>query len=165
MVDKSRNFLLRQHICVARKGFVDKLKEDLHNHGSLGYKLLKGPQGRSSDDVPAQLVESAAFWGQVWHEGENSLDDALLMARAALPMWQPEAISLKQFRWAAAHYPAKKSLGIDGWRAYELAMLPDGALSFFLKVVNRYFTSGVLDKGVAVNIMALLPKPQGVFAR
>ena len=67
------------------------------------------------------------------------------------------------FRWAALHYPERKALGADGWRAHELGMLPDSALQRVVDIINQFVTQGQFPQQLGLNIMTLLPKPSGGY--
>ena len=70
-------------------------------------------------------------------------------------------ITLASFRDACRNYPERKALGVDGWRSWELAVLPDTILRAVVSLINKQVSTGSWNHDLETVWMALLPKPTG----
>ena len=136
-----------------------------------GYRLIReaglaqGLESQLADELDVQRQS----WAKVWEEGkvQSVVTDARahylkLCAEGKVDSKQGH-IFVEQFRWAAWAYPETKSLGCDGWRAHELASLPDHALQCFVGCLNGFVDAGCFPGKLGLNLMSMLPKPVGVL--
>ena len=153
----------------ARKSFAEVIKKDVCAHAQLGYKLIreKGPAPPPPHKLVAGLLASAESWGEVW----KAKDVVSPIAAAASERFRAlvkegldptlSYITVRGFRRAAKVYPMGKALGADGWRAYEFAMLPHECLKDVVWIINQFIHNGGFPEDLGLNLMAMLPKPQG----
>ena len=70
-------------------------------------------------------------------------------------------VTLKDFRAVCRCYPERKALGPDGWRAWELSVLPDTLLRAVVSLINKRVVSGWWDHSLEAVWMSVIPKPSG----
>ena len=71
------------------------------------------------------------------------------------------AVTLSNFRAVCRCYPERKALGPDGWRAWELSVLPDNILRAVVSLINKRVVSGWWDHSLEAVWMSVIPKPSG----
>merc|ERR1712194_341091 len=140
-----RNRAVRWYVAQQRKSFVDLLQKDLHSHGSVAFKLIRDRQPRDLLPPFETLTKAVDVWDEVWRGTSSGNNVVVELAqentRSLIAQGDVDTnlshITVDHFQHVAKRYPASKSLGCDGWRAHEFAMLPPACVQTFVNLLNN----------------------------
>ena len=134
---------------------------------SMLLSFLRQVHPHSAAMQPVALVKNAAADRDLVHlAGPQDSTWTFLPAQFRVEYEQyligaKEPLDLVSLRSAIASYPDKKAKGVDMWLMATLQKLPDDALEGLLDVLNMAHSTLLWPLQLLINLMALIPKPQG----